>query len=510
MKTKILPVLSLLAAMTLVACGGGKNDPSKGGNKSNTTQKSSTSKSSAHKHTYGDTYQSDAEGHWKMTTCTEHEPQAGPKEEHTFVEDKTDPEYVAPTCKTAGVKVEKCSVCGYKKKTDVAASYQYHNFGARAWTHTTVTADNFSATSESMVKTCATCNVKDLIVNALDMTATGSTSSDPYANKVADNTRLKFNKNGNYADYTFESDEEFDAMLYLYGVVDYWKDTYNNERKGFFANSSGNGASTANIKVTMNNVDMTIANKATYEEMGIPDATGEPLDSSVVYSGFGLAEVGLLHVNKGTNVLRYERRASYNMDITEFHLMKHTHEYTEGTKAGSLTPITCACGSTGYQMVVADCTEGQKAPVVENNNDAKATRLGKGGIYDDKWDITGIAAGTYELYLNAAASSGNANKGYWNSQTAVDDHGDTKGNNGGDELYKEYKYKVKIGTHDYQNLGNATDNYAAYGIKENVAGWTTKSLATVTIAAEDTTLEIHNMNNGYALWVLGVRLVKVA
>ena len=47
MKTKILPVLSLLAAMTLVACGGGKNDPSKGG-KSNTTQKSSTSKSSAH------------------------------------------------------------------------------------------------------------------------------------------------------------------------------------------------------------------------------------------------------------------------------------------------------------------------------------------------------------------------------------------------------------------------------------------------------------------------------
>ena len=93
---------------------------------------------------------------------------------------------------------------------------------------------------------------------------------------------------------------------------------------------------------------------------------------------------------------------------------------------------------------------------------------------------------------------------------AVDDHGDTKGNNGGDELYKEYKYKVKIGTHDYQNLGNATDNYAAYGIKENVAGWTTKSLATVTIAAEDTTLEIHNMNNGYALWVLGVRLVKVA
>ncbi len=222
-------------------------------------------------------------------------------------------------------------------------------------------------------------------------------------------------------------------------------------------------------------------------------------------------------LHAGTNKIRLVMAGGYKSTFYNFTFrpaekpadpvdpeVPHEHAYTAGTKTGAMQAVSCSCGKTGVEMVAADLTEGQKAPVASDKN----TRLGK-NIFDDKWDITGIAAGTYELYINAQASSGNANNGYWNSATAVA-KGDTEGNNGGSELCKLYKYTVAVDDAAAINMGNDEDNYAATGLSDKAANWTTKSLATVTIAAGAKTLTIHNNNNGYSIWVFAARLVKVA
>ena len=39
--------------------------------------------------------------------------------------------------------------------------------------------------------------------------------------------------------------------------------------------------------------------------------------------------------------------------------------------------------------------------------------------------------------------------------------------------------------------------------------WTNKSLARITIKNYSTRLTLHNMGNGYSMWIKGLRLVKV-
>ena len=182
------------------------------------------------------------------------------------------------------------------------------------------------------------------------------------------------------------------------------------------------------------------------------------------------------------------------------------HEMVVGAKAedSALRPLSCShCSLVGYELQVADLTSGQSAP----NTSDKNTRLGKGSIYDDVWTVTGIAAGTYEVYIQARASSGNDNA-YWNAGTAQD-HGDSAGNNGNS---RDYRYKIQIDeSEQYINVGNDTERYSDFGLSSSANNWTTKAVATITITESGaTTITLHNMNNGYAIWVFGMRLVKVA
>ena len=193
-------------------------------------------------------------------------------------------------------------------------------------------------------------------------------------------------------------------------------------------------------------------------------------------------------------------------------IIEHHHVLTD-TKAetSALHTVACADGDLSYyELRAAEATTGQKTPSETGTDDnAKKTRLGKNNIFDDVWDITGIASGEYEIYLEARASAGNASKGYWNSATAIA-NGDKASNNGNTAaLQADYKYKVKIDSGEYVNLGNDTDNYAAVGLAEDAKHWTNKALATVMISGDATSLTVHNMDNGYALWVYGVRLVRV-
>ena len=108
---KLLPTLTLFVALALTACGGAAN------NESSAPNKSSSSSAPAHVHTYDESkWESDDSYHWHPATC-EHVDSKGSKEAHKWVEDTTKGE--AATCSKAGKKVEKCSVCGKERTTDI-------------------------------------------------------------------------------------------------------------------------------------------------------------------------------------------------------------------------------------------------------------------------------------------------------------------------------------------------------------------------------------------------------
>ena len=193
--------------------------------------------------------------------------------------------------------------------------------------------------------------------------------------------------------------------------------------------------------------------------------------------------------------------------------IQHAHQLTVGEKAedSALRPVACVSNDyTGYELRAAEATSGQLAPSETGSGTSeKNTRLGKDDKFDDVWDISGIASGEYEVYLEARCSSGNANAGYWNSATAIAKGGRATDNGSTAELQSDYKYKVKVDDGAYENLGNLEDNYAATGLNESSKAWTNKALATIMINEGAETLTVHNMNNGYAIWVYAVRLVRI-
>lgn len=151
------------------------------------------------------------------------------------------------------------------------------------------------------------CGKKAIIIDALKYTANGSTSSDAWANKDTSGATIKFNKNGNYCDYKISLPQAVqNAEVALYGWVDNWKDgRNNNDQKGFVV--GGN----ANIAMSVGGNALTISNTETYEQMGM--TAGENGNGS-----FTLCPVGATaNLSEGDNTIRYERKGSYNLNITK-------------------------------------------------------------------------------------------------------------------------------------------------------------------------------------------------
>ncbi|MCQ2772840.1 MAG: tyrosine-protein phosphatase [Bacilli bacterium] len=246
------------------------------------------------------------------------------------------------------------------------------------------------------------------------------------------------------------------------------------------------------ISLKIDGVEKTIVDKTT-EKAGFGNPGGR--------TAYMFNLLGEYDLSAGEHEITITNKSSSTVNVGTIDVIADGTSSSGG--GGTTTPETPVAKS--YEYTAAQCTSGQKNPVSTN----KDTRLGKNNIFDDVWNIDGIEAGKYEVYLNAQCSAGNANKGYWNSATAVA-KGDSEGNNGGAELSKLYKYTVKVDSGAETNLGGATETYADTGLNESGAAWTSKALATIDIASGAKTLTLHNNNNGYSIWVYGIRLVKVA
>lgn len=149
--------------------------------------------------------------------------------------------------------------------------------------------------------------------SALKYVNSGSTSSDAFGNKDNTGATLKMNKNGNFVDYKITLTEAMpNVRIWMHGWVDYWKDNNNNnDQRGFFIGQNGSEASetdSPNFTFTVNEANVTIDNRKTYEGMGM--VAGENGNSA-----FAFVPVGNTALKAGENTIRYARTGSYNLNI---------------------------------------------------------------------------------------------------------------------------------------------------------------------------------------------------
>ena len=311
MKKKIFSLIAVAAALVLAGCGEAQSDASSAAAAPTSSKKGNTSSkvpSSKHEHTFNEAvWEHDENQHWHPATC-EHTTAKGSAAAHDLEDYAGDATHVpvAATCETAGKAFKKCKVCGYIKEIVIPALG--HSFEPVA--NTTVTAEGM--TEWYQVK-CARNDATGIGFSALNYVDSGSTSSDAFANKDKSGATLKMNKNGNYVDYKITLTEAMpNVRIWMHGWVDYWKDgSNNNDQRGFFIGQNGADAdetASPNFTFNVNDADVTIDNRKTYEGMGMVEGT----DGN---SAFAFVPVGNTALKAGENTIRYARTGSYNLNI---------------------------------------------------------------------------------------------------------------------------------------------------------------------------------------------------
>ncbi|MCR5514201.1 MAG: hypothetical protein K6F36_02040 [Bacilli bacterium] len=268
--SKILLASAMLGSMMLASCGGPEADQSPAAGTSTATSKSSAAKTSSSK--FSAIWSRDASQH------------------------------VDANCEHEGKDVDVCINSSMSNKETVIAKTP-HTWGTRSEKHTEEGKTGY------WTNECSVCHTKDIIVDALGYTKIEG------SNKDTSGATLKLSSpNGSYVEYEFTMPEAVtNATIAVYGWVDYWKDgSNNNDQRGFFSRKEGEGA---NVGVNINGTDLEITNHKTYEEMGM--TAGENGNSS-----FCLCEMGTFaSISAGACKITYTRLESYNLNITEIHIM---------------------------------------------------------------------------------------------------------------------------------------------------------------------------------------------
>ncbi len=180
----------------------------------------------------------------------------------------------------------------------------------------------------------------------------------------------------------------------------------------------------------------------------------------------------------GTKV---EAGADLTADTT---LYAHWEEYTwvAGTKSGAMTPETSGT-DTAIKLAWSD-----HADTSSGFTDDRCGPSQGSGHAD--WDVTGIAAGTYDIQISVKGGS-SEEVAWWASG----------------KTHSRYYFEAGEATADAPKF-----NYEATGIAKGSANYcVTSILGRITIAAETTSFKMNYTGDGYRLYGLDfVRLIKVA
>ena len=302
MKKRFLTAIALLFSLSvLVGCNNKGND-------NQSQEEPATSIEPCEKHTWGEKVTI------KEPTCTE-EGQTqrtctvcGAKEEPKTVKalgHKYDDGAVTKnaTCGDPGIKTFTCERCG--------DTYEEKIYVPHTWSETSVpltVGDSDAIVNEF---TCTICGKKKLEWAGKQATGrytiSGSTKSDDQFPDY-----LKLSTNDNYITYTFPYTAAGKAIIYMRGVMDYWKDGNqdNQARAGYYA---GKNSSDGNFELKVNNevVDYSWSKGLTYEDLLPGEAQGS-------YSALNDCKVGECNIINGQNTVTFTRKESYNLLIKDF------------------------------------------------------------------------------------------------------------------------------------------------------------------------------------------------
>ena len=307
--------MTLFVAMALTACGGAASsnaDSSAPAGDSATSQPASSAESkpssSKHTHTYDETkWESDETNHWHPATC-EHTDSKGSKAAHTFVDDPTDPANKAATCSEPGVKVEKCSVCGYRKESPVLAEHDLqpiaHDKGEGEVTEEIKKCSKDAYYQISFSAADASDRKSDGYVKLSKQGDNASTIEWKIWSPVALKGRFWIDITGNTSNlWSRESKDGAQALYYTY-------------------NDTTTNINTWKNKVELNGVEVDFEN-AVYNVKGTDVKFGE-----LVYSDFGeLSSAGgatisvpmpEVNLNEGVNTLKFTRLTGYAFNMHNF------------------------------------------------------------------------------------------------------------------------------------------------------------------------------------------------
>jgi len=308
---------SLLALGLLASCGAPAE--SAAGTSAAAGASKSTAASSSHAHEYvADTTKTNTpatcteagKNYTKCSICGKEKTETVAKLSHNYVAD-TSKTNTTPTCGAEGHTYTKCTLCGDQK--DEVTPATAHTFGAATELVASAASETTTGTKQAE---CSVCHKKSLIIDAMDWTKLSGT------NKDSTGTTLKFKTNGDYTEYDINVPTAMtNAKVYLYGMVDYYHTSENqNETKSFFPSGDS-----ANFTLKLGETEVEVTNKATYDEMfGGEAGIGETGNwgSNTTYSKMALCEVGTVaSVAAGALKVTYTRTASYNLNITQIHIV---------------------------------------------------------------------------------------------------------------------------------------------------------------------------------------------
>ncbi len=308
---KLFTTLALFAALTLTACNSQPAEESK-----QQSQPAATT-SEKHVHTFDESKWANNETqHWHPATC-EHTTQKGSAANHTFEEVKE--EYVEPTCSKPGKKVEKCTVCGYKKETVLTASHDLQPVEH---------AQGEGEVKETIQK-CSKDNYYEIDFAADDAAAELNNTSDRKSGYVKLSKQVASDGTGtaSYVEYKIYSPIAMKGRFWIAitgNTSNYWdRDSKSGAQALFYTyDDSTTHINTWKNKVELNGAEVDFEN-ATYKVGDADIKFGE-----LVYSDFGTLadnkgdpiEVPMPEVDlvEGVNTLKFTRLTGYAFNMHSF------------------------------------------------------------------------------------------------------------------------------------------------------------------------------------------------
>ena len=327
-------------------------------------------------------------------------------------------------------------------------------------------------------------NNGQLIGKGTGLTGTGVTMSTSSSNAHPEQYYV-LNSSSKVVTYNFTTTETMNAVITAYL-------------------GSGTGGSTTLSSALDMKIDGT---SLTLPSKSFKDAGFGTLKGRTCYYVNQMGEVSNLAA--GAHTLTIQTKGSSSINVGALGVFnKGTSSSSGSGSTDPVTPpahthsiVTAETQNTGNDLYNISCSCGEISGGELKFDSTKAVTSGKwdnGKLKGDlSFNISGIAAGNYDVYLKAGYSSGNGDKTFINTSSSAT-HGS--------------RYSFQIDSADAVSITNST-SYQDLGFGQGAdnAAFTNASLCSVSIPASASTLKmIFDSPDGYSVYMKGIRLVKAA